>query len=41
VQAAQACGNQLVDALVVVHGGFPAHATDQPDSFHAVQHPMD
>jgi hypothetical protein len=41
VQAAQARGNQLVDALVVVQGGFPAHATDQPDGFHAVQCPMD
>jgi hypothetical protein len=24
-----------------VQGGFPAHATDQPDGFHAVQRPMD
>jgi hypothetical protein len=39
VQTAQARGNQLVDALVVVQGGFPAHATDQPDGFHAVQRP--
>jgi len=36
VQPAQLGLDRLVDLTVVRHGGFPAHAADQPDDLHAL-----